>query len=119
MTAAFAAMAAIAGIGAVIALMVWPANDPDVVPHDEDLDAQHEHIREHHADGAEHAYMIDDLHPRWSKAGEQPCLKARLSGGRYCGYACRHASTLACKKIISRRQGFSLSSACFSLCWPC
>lgn len=69
MTAAFAAMAVIAGIGFVVALAVWPANDPDVVPHGhEDLPRDHEHMRRHHTDGAGHDYVIDDLHPRWIKS---------------------------------------------------
>lgn len=66
-TAAFAAMAVVAGIGALAVLLLWPAEDPEVVPHDhDDLPDDHEHLRLHHGgDGATHVYMIDDLHRRW------------------------------------------------------
>ena len=64
MTAAFSAMAAIAAVGVAAALALWPANDPDVIPHDHaDLPDDHEH-HAIHADG-EHAFVIDRLHPQW------------------------------------------------------
>jgi predicted MFS family arabinose efflux permease len=67
MTAAFGGMAALAAVGAVAALLLWPANDPDSVSHrHDDLPADHPHQRDAHADGdAKHAFVIDDLHPRW------------------------------------------------------
>ncbi|HEV7340739.1 MAG: MFS transporter [Sphingopyxis sp.] len=66
MTAAFAAMAAIALFGTLLGLLLWPASDPDAIAHDHpDLPADHEHLRRQHADGASHAYVIDDLHERW------------------------------------------------------
>lgn len=64
MTAAFAAMAVVAAIGTVAALWLWPAHDPDVVPHGHgDLAADRAHLREHTA--GEHAFVIDRLHPKW------------------------------------------------------
>ncbi|MBN9505141.1 MAG: MFS transporter [Altererythrobacter sp.] len=67
-SAAFGAMCIIASIGTLLALLLWPSSDPDIVPHvHDDLPEGHEHLRLHHGgDGAAHVYMIDDLHPRWS-----------------------------------------------------
>ena len=65
-TAAFISLAIIAGIGTVAALWVWPASDPDVIGHShDDLPNDHPHIREAHAHGAKHSFIIDDLHPVW------------------------------------------------------
>lgn len=67
MTAAFAAMAAIAALGVVAALALWPANDPDVIPHDHaDLPNDHEHHAAH-ADGG-HSFVIDRLHTEWPRS---------------------------------------------------
>ncbi|MHA3795491.1 MFS transporter [Sphingomonas sp. YL-JM2C] len=67
MTAAFGGMAALAAVGAIAALLLWPANDPDLVSHShDDLPTDHSHLRDAHANGkAKHAFVIDDLHPRW------------------------------------------------------
>ncbi|MCF8708744.1 MFS transporter [Rhizorhapis sp. SPR117] len=67
MTAAFGGMAALAAVGAITALLLWPAHDPDSVSHQHgDLPADHPHLRDAHAYGeAKHAFVIDDLHPRW------------------------------------------------------
>lgn len=66
MTAAFAAMTVIAAVGTLLALVIWPAQDPDIVPHEHaDLPDGHEHLRLHHdAGGPTHVYVIDDLHQR-------------------------------------------------------
>ena len=65
-TAAFAALAAVAGLGTVLALWLWPASDPDSIGHShDDLPADHPHLREAHGDGVEHSFVIDDLHPAW------------------------------------------------------
>ena len=65
-TAAFISLAIIAGIGTVAALWLWPASDPDVIVHShDDLPNDHPHIREAHAHGAKHSFIIDDLHPVW------------------------------------------------------
>lgn len=67
---AFGALAALAGIGVVLAILVWPARDPDVVQHShDDLPIDHIHIRDQH-DGktsSAHAFVIDDLHPAWPR----------------------------------------------------
>ena len=64
--AAFAALAGIAGLGTVLALWFWPASDPDVVWHSHaDLPTDHPHLREAHAHGDGHSFVIDDLHPAW------------------------------------------------------
>lgn len=67
MTAAFAGMAVMAAIGAISALLLWPARDPDIVPHHhDDLPPGHPHLRAAHPNGrAEHPFVIDALHPRW------------------------------------------------------
>ena len=69
MPAAFGAMAALAGIGVVAALLIWPAGDPDEVAHAHDeLPADHPHRREAHSMGKEgHAFVIDDLHQHWPR----------------------------------------------------
>lgn len=64
MSAAFVGMAALSAIGVVAALRLWPANDPDVIPHDHaDLPADDPHHAEH-AKG-DHAFVIDRRHPKW------------------------------------------------------
>lgn len=66
-SAAFAAMAAFAFIGALLALSLWPRNDGEAVSHDHsDLLPDHPHLREGHAAGEpQHTFVIDDLHPQW------------------------------------------------------
>jgi len=64
MAAAFGGMALVAAIGVVAALMLWPANDPDVIAHEHGgLNADDPHLREH-GEG-DHAYVIDRRHPKW------------------------------------------------------
>ena len=66
MTAAFAALAAVAAIGTVAAFKLWPARDPDVVTHfHDDLPADHPHMREAHGGNSGHGFVIDDLHHAW------------------------------------------------------
>ena len=69
MGAAFAAAAVLALVGVVLALMVWPSKDPEVVPHDhDDLPMDHPHLREHHPEGrAVHSFVLDDLHRTWPR----------------------------------------------------
>lgn len=64
MEAAFGAMAALAAIGTVAALWLWPANDPDIIAHDhDDLAPDDPHLRVHaHGD---HPFVIDRRHPKW------------------------------------------------------
>jgi len=66
MTAAFAAMACIAAVGTVLAVWLWPANDPDVLAHEHgDLDQNDAHLAQH-AKG-DHAFVIDNRHKKWPK----------------------------------------------------
>ncbi|PZU79616.1 MAG: MFS transporter [Sphingomonas sp.] len=66
MTAAFGAMAAIAAIGTVLAMRLWPANDPDVLAHEHgDLASDDPHLAQHTA--GDHAFVIDRRHPKWPK----------------------------------------------------
>lgn len=59
-------LAALAASGMMLAILVWPTADPDVVPHDHpELPKGHPHLREGHSADGEHAYVIDDLHPAW------------------------------------------------------
>lgn len=69
--AAFAGMALIALVGSLLAWIVWPREDPEVVAHrHDDLPPDHPHLAEQHPGGArEHAFVIDDLHSRWPDRG--------------------------------------------------
>jgi len=63
--AAFAALAALAGAGALIALRLWPAHDPEAFAHTHDnLPLDHPHLSgaRRHA----HRFVVDDDHPRWA-----------------------------------------------------
>lgn len=64
---AFAATAALAMIGTLIAFAIWPKEDVEVVAHrHDDLPPDHPHLLEGHPGGrAYHAFVIDELHPRW------------------------------------------------------
>ncbi len=66
---AFALCAALAALGVLIALLVWPSVDQDTVEHDHgDLTADHPHLLQEHPDGmAAHVFVIDELHSRWPK----------------------------------------------------
>lgn len=64
MEAAFGAMAVLAAIGTLVALRIWPANDPDVIAHEHgDLAADDPHLAVH--SHGEHPYVIDRRHPKW------------------------------------------------------
>ena len=69
MGAAFAAAAALALLGVVLAIALWPADDPEVLPHrHDDLPPDHPHLKEHHQGGrAAHAFVLDDLHRTWPR----------------------------------------------------
>jgi predicted MFS family arabinose efflux permease len=71
---AAAVMAALAACGALAALLLWPARDPDTIAHVHDnLPENHPHLRDatRHADGFHHrhAFVIDDEHLRWPTTG--------------------------------------------------
>ena len=67
-------LGAVALIGATAALLIWPADDPDVIEHvHDDLPADHPHLRgavrkggawRHH-----HVFVIDDEHRAWPTQG--------------------------------------------------
>lgn len=62
---AFLVLGALCLTGAAIASLAWPARDPEDIEHrHDDLAAHHPH----HCDAPDahiHAYVIDELHPRW------------------------------------------------------
>lgn len=73
MPTTLAVLGVLTAAAAVLAVRVWPADDPETVEHDHrDLEADHEHLdgavlvrgRWRHA----HPYRIDDLHARWPAA---------------------------------------------------
>ena len=68
-SAAFLVLAGLCGAGAILGLVIWPAHDPDNLPHaHDDLDEDHPHIAEAGA-GEQHAhpFVIDKRHRRWPK----------------------------------------------------
>ncbi|KTE24800.1 MULTISPECIES: MFS transporter [Sphingomonadaceae] len=69
MGAALGASAVLALVGALIAIAIWPREDPDIVAHrHDDLPASHPHIADDHAQGqANHVYVIDELHTNWPR----------------------------------------------------
>ncbi len=67
MAAAIWAMAALAGVGTLLARRLWLREDREVIAHQhDDLPADHPHLAEH-AGSASHAhpYVIDEQHERW------------------------------------------------------
>lgn len=68
-------LGALACLATVLALKLWPAADPGEIEHaHDDLPAGHTHVRGGvpglNAQGRHrHAFVIDDEHPRWPKAG--------------------------------------------------
>jgi len=59
------ALAGLTCAGVLIARMVWPVNDAEIVPHQHpELTAGHPHLQGQPA-GHAHAYMIDNLHRQW------------------------------------------------------
>ncbi len=68
-SAAFLVLAALCGLGAILGLVIWPADDPDNVPHaHEDLAKNDPHLTQAGEGGAhEHPFVIDPRHPRWPK----------------------------------------------------
>jgi len=58
----------VTALGAVGAAMLWPATDSEVIVHEHpDLAGHHPHLRDHR-DRHAHAFVIDELHPRWPTA---------------------------------------------------
>jgi len=67
----FAALGVLTLLGAGLAAVVWPAHDPEVLPHAHpELSPDHPHLRESHApERHAHAFVIDELHRQWPAAG--------------------------------------------------
>lgn len=66
--AAFLVLAGLCATGTVLALVIWPAHDPENQPHrHDDLAADDPHLAEGQAaDGAHaHPFVIDERHVRW------------------------------------------------------
>ncbi len=68
----FLALAIAAGVAVVVALWIWPANDPDSIEHThENLPATHPHLAESVATPQgprhSHAFVIDSIHPEWPR----------------------------------------------------
>lgn len=61
---AFSVLAVLCAMGVLTAFLLWPAHDPDNIPHrHEELPPDDPHLQgtaEH-----EHPFVIDDRHPRW------------------------------------------------------
>ena len=63
--AALGTLAALAGVGALSALRLWPKEDPEILEHSHDnLPLDHPHLKgvRRHA----HPFVVDDQHPRWA-----------------------------------------------------
>jgi H+ antiporter protein len=63
--AALGTLAALAGVGALSALRLWPQEDPEILEHSHDnLPLDHPHLKgaRRHA----HPFVVDDQHPRWA-----------------------------------------------------
>ena len=63
--AALGTLAALAGVGALSALRLWPQEDPEILEHSHNnLPLDHPHLKgvRRHA----HPFVVDDQHPRWA-----------------------------------------------------
>ncbi|MCF6326639.1 MAG: MFS transporter [Devosiaceae bacterium] len=66
--ATFMVLAAIAALGLVGALRIWPASEPETMEHEHpDLSPQHPHLREYGIADHRHAIVLDDLHRNWPR----------------------------------------------------
>ncbi len=62
----FLVLAGIAAIGVLAATRLWPAHEPDALPHAHpELPADHPHLRTNRANDHRHPVVIDDLHWHW------------------------------------------------------
>jgi MFS family permease len=62
----FLVLAGIAAVGVVMAMRLWPAMDPEAVPHfHPDLPEGHPHLRDCTGTEHRHPLVIDDLHRHW------------------------------------------------------
>lgn len=65
--AAFLVLAGLCAAGTIVALSIWPAHDPENLPHrHDDLAPDDPHLAEHATNGVHaHPFVIDAQHPRW------------------------------------------------------
>lgn len=60
-------LGSITALGVTMAAFLWPAIDPETIAHEHpDLSSDHPHLNDH-ARRHMHAFVVDDLHPRWPK----------------------------------------------------
>jgi MFS family permease len=64
-----ALLAGIAGLATIIAMRLWPADEPETIEHlHPELSIDHPHLRKGEQLAAKrhrHAYVIDEMHPHW------------------------------------------------------
>lgn len=70
LTVSFLVLGAIAAIAVVLAVRLWPSNDPDVIEHThDDLPADHPHLKDAGGTAGQHRhahpFVIDSHHPDW------------------------------------------------------
>jgi len=60
----------LAALGIFAAMRLWPAGDPETLPHrHDDLPPDHPHLSDHGGKRSHaHALVIDRLHPEWPSA---------------------------------------------------
>lgn len=67
----FVVLGVVATASLFVATRLWPAHDPDDLPHAHDeLEPGHPHLAQGQSQGARvhsHAFVIDDEHPRWPR----------------------------------------------------
>lgn len=64
----FLMLAGLCGAGTVVSFLIWPAHDPETLPHrHDDLAKDDPHLGGAGPEHA-HAFVIDELHPRWPKS---------------------------------------------------
>ncbi|SDX97886.1 MFS transporter, partial [Tritonibacter mobilis] len=63
---ALVTLAALAGIGIMVCLLLWPSGTAGEIEHThDDLPLDHPHLRDHGVTGHKHEVIIDDLHRSW------------------------------------------------------
>lgn len=68
MPATLVALGLVTALGVLMAAALWPSVDPETVAHQHsDLPPDHPHLKDHQRQHT-HAFVIDDLHPRWPSA---------------------------------------------------
>jgi hypothetical protein len=66
MPATLAVLGSVTLAGSVLAGLLWPSDDPEVIAHAHpELPADHPHLWKHRGSDHAHAFTIDDLHRHW------------------------------------------------------